>query len=220
MKKILTLIFAIAIFAALSLNAFAATGSSSPLAHTAPELISAVIDSDVCEAEFSVISYAERRSLPATKEAAFDTAYAEVVAAEDLTALGECVTDLAEYLNVDASALAVSDFFYAGYADCVFHVVHGIYTVTIAPDSVENYAGLLQYGAEGWTLLDSSVVDGTIVFEIAEGSPLAIVVHDGTGAPDKDSNVGVIVAAVAVPSTLAIAAAAYLIYKRVKKSKV
>lgn len=115
----------------------------------------------------------------------------------------------------------MSDFFYAGQIGCVYHVVHGIYTVTIAPDSVENYAGLIQYGEDGWTLLESTVVEGTIVFEIADGAPLAILVHDGTGAPDAESNVGATVAAIAIPSGVVLAAvAAFFVYKRIKKAKV
>ena len=183
MKKFLTVLFtALSVFS-LGVYSFAASGTfvSSPSANRAPTLIEASNASEDCEAEIQVMSYADRNKLGEEKKAKIEAAYNSIATTEDLATLDSAIGTLADKLGISSKKLLVSDLFDVSYSNCETHEDHEEFTITVKPESVKNYAGLIHYTNDGWELVESSASsDGTITFTADDLSPFAIIVHDGS----------------------------------------
>lgn len=190
MKKIITFLFALLMITSLLVTVFADNDAfvSSPSAVKAPELVDYENEDEDCTAVLVICAYADRSNLSEESKATLEEAYAAIVNSEDLSDLTEELDKLAKKLNVDSSVFAVSDLFDISYAGCVTHDEHGVFTITLKPHMLDNFAGLLHYKNSEWVLVEHAEVneDGIhLTFEEDELSPFAIVVHDGTAEPNS-----------------------------------
>lgn len=215
MKKVLTLCLAIMMVVAMAVPAFAGPGSfiSSPSGNKAPELIEFTCDG--CSADVVVTAYADRYTLDDATRAKLEAAYATIVGTTDATTLNADLAKLAKEMNIDASKLAVSDLFDISYVNCPNHEGHGAFNITIKSEMLKGFVGLVHFNGESWDLVkDAKVVNGNLVFTIADLSPFAIVVDTSADAPitGDSSNIGFYVAAMALS-----ASALFVVVLKLKK---
>lgn len=184
MKRILTAVFAILMIAAMTVSAFASSDAfvSSPSQKRAPELVDYENESEDCVAELEICAYGDRDQLEDEDRLKLEEAYSNLLETADLGDLNDDIDSLASSLKVDSNVFAISDVFDISYYDCDGHEAHGEFTITIKPESVKNYAGMIHYTDDGWELLESEEKDGNITFVVDSLSPFAIMVHDGTAS--------------------------------------
>ena len=191
MKKILTVILAICMFACFCISAAAATGSfvSSPSANRAPTLVTFENASEDCVAEIKVSAYADRFEIGEDKAKELEAAYSSIAKTTDLGVLSPDLVALAEELGVPSEKLSVSDLFDVSAYNCESHDDHAEFTIKVKPASVKNYAGLIHYKNGEWEVVESKAeADGTITFTVDSFSPFAIVVHDGSIGADANES--------------------------------
>ncbi len=182
MKKILTVALMALLAVVMTVSAFADPGAfvESPSGNAAPVLVEGKNMDEDCPAQLVIVSYSDRFTLSAEAVAALEAAYASVVGTTDLGTLNSDLDELAGTLSIGSEQLAVSDLFEVYYTDCDTHEDHKEFVITVKPNTLENFAGILHYENGQWVLLESEVKDGELTFVTDSLSPFAIVVHDGT----------------------------------------
>lgn len=186
MKKVLALCLTLLMVITLTLPAMAAQGAfvSSPSATDAPTLDSATADSEDCEAEVTITSFADRANLDEASRQELEEAYNQIVNSDAQTAFLTTLTELATALNMQVSGLSISHLFDIDTTNCATHDGHGGFTITLKIDNAENLLGVLHMGhSTKWEVCDSVVVDkeaGTVTFHATDFSPFALVVDNGT----------------------------------------
>lgn len=187
MKKVLISCLSLVMVAAMSLPSFAALGGfvSSPGAKKGPELIDYENSNHECTAEIEVTPYTDRHTLPDEKRDEIEDAYTMIVNSTDVTALNDDLADLAEDNGIDGKKLAVSDLFDVSYYSCDNHSEHGTFTITIKPETLENFVGLMYFDGEKWELVSDAKVEqldenDVLTFTTDGFSPFAIVVNTDT----------------------------------------
>lgn len=218
MKKVLALCLTLVMVIAMSVPAFAAPANfvSSPSGTSAPELFEYSNADHNCTAKLVITAYADRHTLDDATRAKLEQAYDEIVNASDVTALNADLAALAKKMNVDPSKLAVSDLFDISYHSCPQHSEHGAFTITIRPELLKNFVGLMHLNGDNWELIENAkAVNGNLTFTVDELSPFAIVVDTSAGSPITGdfSNVGFYVAAMAI-SASALVVIAFKLKKR------
>lgn len=197
MKKVLALCIALVMVVGMSMPAFAALGGfvSSPGGNKGPELVDYDNDSDACDAILVVTPYADRHTLPDATRAQLEAAYTEIINSTDITALNAELAKLAESKKLDSKQLAVSDLFDVSYYNCTVHEEEGhrYFTITIKPESLKNFVGLLHKNGDNWELISNAKVetrDGAkvLTFTVDDLSPFAIVVNTDADAPQTSDN--------------------------------
>lgn len=228
MKKILCICLTLIMVMGLSVSAFAAPGAfvESPSNNQAPELIEGKNEDEDCDARIIVTAYADRETLPEDLREKIEYAYDHIVKTHDLGNLNEELDKLAETLGVDSKYLAVSDMFDVRMDSCDDHELHGDFNITLKPESLKNFVGLLHYFNNTWHLVDSAEVIGTdkLHFVADHFSPFAIVVYntpedDGQGGAPGTGDSSNIMPYVIIMIVSAAAVAVLLIVLLKKKSK-
>lgn len=179
MKKIITLVLALALVLTSGILAFAAPEGfvESPTADT-PYLISFENEDGECVAQIIVTPFIRVGELDDETEAENRDAYDEIVNNGD--SFAQAMAKLAASKNLKVSTLAVSELFDVSYVESAGHDGHGAFTITIKANNLDKFVGLLHRHNGGWVVVDNATVDGdTLTFTVDDLSPFAIVVDTG-----------------------------------------
>lgn len=171
MKKVLVLCLTVVMLFAFSVTTFAAPNGfvKSPEAQQGP----VIVEGD----EVIVTPFGDRDNLDDETKEKLEDAYNSIINADDLTELNDALKELAEELGIDPDNIAVSDLFDVDFDG------EGPYTVTIKPETLENFVGLMRWDGEKWVLIDNAKVNGKLLtFSLDEPSQLAILVNAGAGS--------------------------------------
>lgn len=218
MKKALSLALTLLMVITMCLPVFAGPGRfiTSPSGVDAPELIEFENSNDACNAKVVITAFADRHTLDDATRQKMEKAYNDIVNATDLANLNADLAALAKTMKIDSGKLAVSDLFDISYVDCADHDGHGYFTVTLKPETVKNFVGLMHLNGDNWELVKDAKVEGNnITFTVEELSPFAIVVDTSAGSPITGdfSNVGFYVVLMAV-SAIALILIVFKLKKR------
>ncbi len=188
MKRVFAFIFTVIMTLSLCLGVSAAPGSfvESPSGSASPTLDGFTVLTESCEGEIIVTIYADRETLSEEDLAAIESAYDQIVATVDLSALNAELTQVASKLGVKATDLAVSDLFDVSYIGCDDHEGHTGFKITLKAKSLDKFAALLHLKDGVWEIVDdATVTDGKLSFTADIFSPFAIVVNTSAGdTPD------------------------------------
>jgi hypothetical protein len=218
MKKALSLALTLLMVITMCLPVFAGPGRfiTSPSGVDAPELIESENSNDACNAKVVITAFADRHTLDDATRQKMEKAYNDIVNATDLANLNADLAALAKTMKIDSGKLAVSDLFDISYVDCADHDGHGYFTITLKPETVKNFVGLMHLNGDNWELVKDAKVEGNnITFTVEELSPFAIVVDTSAGSPITGdfSNVGFYVVLMAV-SAIALILIVFKLKKR------
>ena len=222
MKKFIMVCLVMVLAVSMGVSVFAATGGfvSSPSGNAAPELVEGKNSDEDCEAELIITAYSDRDKLSEEARKKIEDAYAQILGAEELSALNESIAEIAEKLSVDAADLAVSDLFDISATACDGHGDHGHFDITLKSETLNNFVCLLHYYDGAWHIVENAEVTNNgehLEFDEDQLSPFAIVVSVGA-APKEPSNVGVVVA-VASGSVVAVGGAGAFAVLKLRKKK-
>lgn len=187
MKKIFVLLLVVIVSLSVSVSAYAAPNgfTVSPGANLAPELVEFDKESLDCLARLVITSYADRFSLSEATRVQLEKAYADIIAADDLSTLSSDLRALANTIGVDTGLLAVSDLFDISNFDCDDHSEHSGFSIVLKPETLQGFVGLLHLNGDKWELVDNAKIeaDGTrLSFSVDTLSPFAIVVQSDNGS--------------------------------------
>ncbi len=191
MKKILSVVLALFIFMSMGLTVFAAPGTflESPSNNPAPELTEATNESEDCTADVVITGYSDRENLSDELRKQLDDAYGSIASATDLTKLNDDLAKIAKDKNIPGSSLAVSELFDMHYIDCETHDEHGNFIITLKPETLKNFVGLMQYINGEWKLVkNAKVINGNqLSFKVKDLSAMAIVVNPDADKPSTQT---------------------------------
>ena len=218
MKKVLALCLTLVMVIAMSVPAFAGPGGfvSSPSGSSAPDLYEYSNTDHNCTATLVITAYADRHTLDDETREELEAAYTEIANSTDITTLNADLAKLAKDMGIDGKKLAVSDLFDVSYYSCPSHSEHGAFHITIKPETLQNFAGLLHRNGDSWELLEAKVDGELLTFVVEDLSPFAIVVDTSAGSPVTGdfSNVGFYVAAMTVSAAALVVIVCMLAKKR------
>ena len=192
MKKILVVCMFVALAMALSLSVAANSAGgfvSSPSGNDAPVLDDFKPETP-CEVEVLITSYSDRNTLPEEKREDMEQAYAEIAAGTPLTEMLPALGEQAAAENIPAENLAVSELFDLSFVDCEIHEGH-IIEITIQPQTLDNFVGLMYLEDDEWKLVDPATVaiNGKLLtFTTDADVPYAIVVNTQATAPAEEAD--------------------------------
>ena len=187
MKKILVvcMIVVLAMMLSLSVAANSVGGFvSSPSANDAPVLEDFETDPD-CDVRVVITSYADRNNLPEEKRENMEQSYNLIAFGTPLSEMVPALGEKAAADNIPVGNLAVSELFDLSFLDCELHEDHDI-DVTIRPQTLNNFVGLMYFENGEWKLLDSANVSlngDLLTFSTEADVPYAIVVDTKEAAP-------------------------------------
>ena len=218
MKKILMVALVVMLMIITATSSFAAGAFvASPSGIDAPKLISATNGDLDCTAELILQSYSARDSFDAADKAKMEAAYNSIKGTSDLSTLNADLVDIAKKYDVTADKLVVSDLFNVTYTKCNDHSAHGAFTITVKPQTLDNYVAVMHFNGTEWEVVESEVVDGYLTFVADDFSPYAIVAHDGSGkAPLSPAVAGGISGAVIAVIAVAAVVVGYFVIKKKK----
>jgi len=187
MKKTLIFFMVLVMSFSVSISAFAAPNgfTVSPGANMAPELVEYDKDTLDCLATLIITAYADRFTLPEETRLVLEKAYADIVAADDLSTLTSELATVANALGVDTGILAVSDLFDISFYGCDDHENHGGFSIKVKPESLQGFVGLLHLKDGKWDVVDDAKVEADgehLTFSVDSLSPFAIVVQSDEGS--------------------------------------
>ena len=218
MKKIISIVFLIALLALTVLSVSAATGGFvlSPSNNNAPVLIEGKNESKDCTSKVVITSYGDRDRLSQKSRKDIEAAYTQIIGTLDLATLTDEVEDVAKKLEVSTSKLSVVDLFDISNTDCEGHDAHGKFTITIKPTTLKNFACLLHYSDGEWEVVDSAKLTNNgehIQFTAKELSPYAIVLYEKEIVePVEKIDLGILIASIAAGANV-VGGAAFFVYK-------
>ncbi len=222
MKKLLAFALTLLVVMSMSLGVFAAPGKfiNSPTANNAPVVIEIKPLSPDCTGEIIVTPYSQRYTLPEEERKAIEAAYAEIVAAIDLTKFCDIFAAHVHKQKIDPEDLAVSDLFDVRVVNCTHHEPHEGFIITVKLDTLTNFAGLLHCHNGDWEMVENATVDQaakTLTFQVDELSPFAVVVDVSNPAPDAGDATNIILwGGVAVVSAAALTVVVLMLRKAKK----
>lgn len=185
MKKVLVFCVTLLVVASLMLTAVMAAPKgfvSSPTGQSAPELIGAENSDEDCQGEVIITPYSEKDDLNDDHENDMDDAYDSIVNSDNLSDLNSDLKDAADKAGVKDGNLAVSDLFHVDF-DCDEHEGHGEFSITIKPETLKNFVGLMYYDGEKWVYIDDAKVNGDhLNFSLKNPAPVAIFVNSAKGS--------------------------------------
>lgn len=218
MKKVLALCLTLVMVIAMSVPAFAGPGGfvSSPSGSSAPDLYEYSNTDHNCTATLVITSYADRHTLDDETREKLEAAYTEIANSTDITTLNADLAKLAKDMGIDGKKLAVSDLFDVSYHSCPSHSEHGAFHITIKPETLQKFVGLLHRNGDNWELLEAKVEGEMLTFVVEDLSPFAIVVDTSAGSPITGdfSNVGFYIAAMTVSAAALVVIVCMLAKKR------
>lgn len=221
MKKIFTMSMVVMLVIAMAVSSFAAGAFvASPTGIAAPKLVNATNENLDCLAELVIESYDNRASLGEASLAKMNAAYKSIKETDDLSTLNADLAAIAEKYNIPSTALAVSDLFDISHVGCANHANCGAFTITIRPNTVENFVALMHFNGTSWELVETTVVDGCLTFTVSDFSPFAIIAHDGTGEAPLSSAAVAGIAGGSIGAVVVVGAvvAAVMLQKKKKKA--
>lgn len=192
MKKLLAVGLTLIMALSLGFTSLAAPNGFviSPSSSASPKLVSYSNSDPDCVATLVLTSYSDRAQLDDETRTRLETAYNQIVESSDLTKLNDDLKKRAEEKNVSGKDLSVSDLFDLSYYDCAEHDEHGYFTVTIEPEILKNFFGLMCYVDGKWVLIEDAEVisNGTqLKFKFDEAAPFAIVMDTSDYQTSKDT---------------------------------
>ncbi len=183
MKKLVTVCLSFIMILSMSLIVLAEPGSflNSPSGNKGPRMRRFWMDSELCEAELVLTTYAERHTLSKEKRDALEDAYELIKNTTDLTTLNADLATLAAQLGIPGVELAVSELFDVSAYGCnpEEHELenHGFFNIELEADTLRNFVGLLHFHNGEIKLVPGATVEGDVLsFKVDELSPFAIVV--------------------------------------------
>lgn len=192
MKKLLALCLAVVMLVGIGLTVSAAPNGfvSSPSGKGAPTIVGAKNENENCPADLIITPYSERNELDAEDRKQIEDAYNSIVNTKDLGDLNSGLKGVAEGKGSKTENFAVSDLFKLGYSDCGDHGNHGLFDITLKPETLKNFVALLRYNNGKWEIVDGATVEGEhLRFKSAAVSSYAILVD--TGADSTSPKTGV-----------------------------
>ncbi len=191
MKKLIMIFMVLALVASMSISVLATAGGfiESPSGKPAPQLVAGANENEECEAQVIITAYSDRDQMTEAARKNIEAAYAIIVGTEDLGSLNPALAEIAENLGVDTSALAVSDLFDVSATECNGHAEHGHFDITLKSDTLKNFACLLKYHNEEWSIVENAEVTNNgehLEFDEDELTSFAIVVNTGDEAGNGD----------------------------------
>ena len=197
MKKLLAFALTLLVVMSMTLGVFAAPGKfiNSPTANNAPIVIEIKPLSAECTGSLLVTPYSQRHTLPEAERKAVEEAYAQIVAAIDLTKFCDIFAAHVNKQKLNKDDLAVSDIFDVRVVNCTHHEPHEGFIITVSLDNLANFAGLLHFHNNDWEMVESATVDNakkTLTFQVDELSPFAVVVDTSNPAPEMGDAANII----------------------------
>lgn len=190
MKKVFVFCMMLLLSMSLCFSASADPGwfVSSPSGNPAPEQIGFAPASDDCKATLIVTAYANRDQLSQEDRLAIESAYKDIVTTTDLTALNADLAALAQQKGIQPTDLAVSELFDLSANGCgEDHDEHGPFDITLKPEEVENFVGLLHYSNGTWKIVPHTKIEGGhLIFTVDDLSPFAVVVNTGDAVAEEE----------------------------------
>lgn len=180
MKKTISICLSLAMVLIMGVSSFATSNNftKSPSVNPSPDTEFEWVDG-ASGGSIEVLSYGERNELSDTEKEIFEDAYESIVDSDDLGDI------LPEDLDVDSEDLGVSDLFYINREG----EISGKVNVTITPETIENFVGVLQYVDGAWVDVEATVTDGgKIVIPMDDEGAIAIVVNTNIEAPGTSDN--------------------------------
>ncbi len=192
MKKILSVILALFIFMSMGLTVFAAPGTFvvSPSNNPAPEINEATNEDEDCTAEVIITGFSDRDNLSDELREQLEDAYDDIASSTDLTELNDELANIAKENGIPGSSLGVSELFDMHYINCEEHDEHGNFIITLTPESLKNFVGLMQYINGEWKLVKGAkVINGNqLSFKVKDLSAMAVVIDAGEGSTQTGDN--------------------------------
>ena len=225
MKKVLSIVMALAMVLCMSIAASADPGKfiSSPSGNSAPTLVESAPGSDDCDADLVITPYSDRDDLPAEIKTQMEKAYQSIVSAASVTDLNAAIAEVAEAKGIPAENLTISDLFDIRYISCDEHSDHGKFQIVIKADTIKKFVALLHFNNGSWEIVEDAevkTVDGELrlTFSISDFSPFAIVINSEGATDSKPPKTGVESFAIgALAISVAAAAAVVFLSKKSKK---
>ena len=180
MKRIVAVLVMVAMLFSITSVAFAA-GSfvESPSKKRAPIVIDFKTGSG-CTGRLVITGYADRATLPTPVREALETAYTQIKNSKDVSALCAALAGVASNKNIKTTSLAVSELFDISVEGCTEHENHHNFDITIAPESLVGFVGLMHFRNGAWELVTDAKVENNgehLTFSVETLSPFAIVVN-------------------------------------------
>lgn len=186
MKKIIVFCATLIIVSSLLMTAiFAAPKGfvSSPTGQTAPEIVDYENSDPDCDGKVIITPYSDKHELDDDHHEDMDDAYDSITGADDLADLNSDLKDAADKAGVKDGNLAVSDLFHVDFDCDGEHDGHGEFSITLKPDSIKNFVGLMYYDGEKWVYIkDAKVVGDHLNFSLKNPAPVAIFVNSAKGS--------------------------------------
>ena len=190
MKKVLSLVLALAMLVASSVCAFAVSNNftQSPTGQRAPTLILGENTDEDCFAWLEITGWSDRHTVEDETREKMEEAYNQIIGAADLSDLCGDLSAVAASLGIPTSALAVSDLFDISWFGCDDHRDHnGVFKIQIQPELLDNFVALMHYHNGEWVVVSDATVIGNgdiLSFTAEDLSPFAIVVNKGDNPVD------------------------------------
>lgn len=185
MKKLYSVLLALAILATLCLSALAAPGGfvESPTGNESPVLISGRNESEDCPAGVLVTPYTHRDRLTKHGKSNIEEAYRSIAEAEDLLELMPALKGI----EVDGDVLAVSDLFDLSLGTCDLHNVHGDFIIKVDFETIDRFEALMHWEDEKWTHFEDCYIDeeGYLCLTTHKSGAFAIVVNADASTPEE-----------------------------------
>ncbi len=187
MKKVFASILSLMLVLALSVSVFATGGFVKSAELDKAPIVEEVKVENGTAPVVTVTPYTDRTDLTDEAAKAIETAYNEIKAAEDVTALTEDLAKVAADKKVEAKNLAISDLFdisHKGQAGTDY----GSFQIKLSVATLKNFVALLHKTANGWVVVENAKIEGDLlVFTVDSFSPFAIVVDAEANASTGDN---------------------------------
>ncbi len=183
MKKTISICLALAMILSIGVASFAISNNftQSPSVTPSPDIDIDWEDDDF-DGEIKDVSYGERDELSDEEKEIFEDAYDSIVDPDDL---GDIIPDDADF-DVPDEDLGVSDLIYI---DVTGDDIPDEIIITVDPETIENFVGVIQYVDGEWILVDATVTeDGKIIIRTENEGPIAIIVNTDIDSPGTSDN--------------------------------
>lgn len=219
MKKVFAICLALVMVLTLNVSVMAAEDSflNSPSNNRAPIVEDFKNESEDCTADIVVIPFGDRDNLSTEEKAEIQKAYDDIIKTNDLTNLFSGLDSILAPGTL-SSDLSVSDLFQISYKDCVDHVTHGRFQITLSTETLKGFVGLVQIIDGEWVVVSDATVNGNKLSFSTDVPSIFAVVVDRTKAESTSPVTGAPVAnyvtAAAVVAILCVGALSVLVIKK------
>lgn len=211
MKKLITIILAIAIATTLSITAFAVPNNFVESIEKSDDIIIEDFEGD----EIEIIIFNDRDKLPDELRESFEEGFKKITEVTDLGELSEKLKDIAEKNGIPVEDLAIGDFFFVTDKDGDGKVDENP-SVVVKVDGLDKFVTLMEYVNGEWRVVDAKVVnDGkSLSFKVNNLGAYAVVLD--APADKKAPQTGESSPVALVVGAVLFGAAAAVCFKKVK----